>query len=264
MAELCPLGSGSSGNSTLIRSENSLSRTSLLVDAGLSCKAICTALEQIGSHYEEIDGILLTHEHSDHIKALPVLLKKLTCPVYASEAVLEYISQNLKIPAHIPLVPITEQPFAIHDIQVKAFATPHDSVGSFGYQFTVEQGKQLAVATDLGHMTPEIIDHLLTCKAVLLESNYDEGMLMCSSYPYILKRRIVSSKGHLSNPDCAAAALKLAENGVEHLILGHLSQNNNLPELAYSTTKNALDNAGFHALDLQVALRTQVSKPVHI
>lgn len=264
MTELCPLGSGSSGNSTLIRSGSGLSRTSLLVDAGLTCKAICSALEQIGSHYEELDGILLTHEHSDHIKALPVLLKKLTCPVYATEPVLDYISKNLKIPAHIPLVPITEQPFSIHDLQIKAFSTPHDSVGSVGYQFRTEQDKLLAVATDLGHMTEHIMEHLLPCKAILLESNYDEGMLMCSSYPYPLKRRIVSAKGHLSNVDCASAALILAQNGVEHLILGHLSQNNNLPELAYSTTRNVLNNAGFHSLDLQVAQRTQVSKPVHI
>ncbi len=263
MTELCPLGSGSSGNSTLVRSGGTLSRTTLLVDAGLSCKAICTALEQAGSHYEELDAILLTHEHSDHIKALPVLLKKLSCPVYATEAVLDYISKNLKIPAHIPLVPLSENSFTIGDFQVKAFPTPHDSVGSVGYQFRTGEDQFLAVATDIGHMTPEIMEHLLPCKAVLLESNYDEGMLMCSSYPYTLKRRIVSSKGHLSNIDCAAAALTLAENRLEHLILGHLSENNNLPELAYSTTRNVLDNAGFHHIDLQVAQRSQVSKAVH-
>ncbi len=257
MAELCPLGSGSSGNSTLVRSNG----TSILVDAGLSCKAICTALEQAGSHYEELDAILLTHEHSDHIKALPVLLKKLTCPLYGTEPVLDYISRTLKIPAHIPLVPIPEGSFAIHDMEVKPFATPHDSVGSVGYQFH-DGSKRFAVATDLGHMTPEILEQLLPCKAVLLESNYDEGMLMVSSYPYALKRRIASSRGHLSNVDCAATAVTLAQNGLEHMILGHLSQNNNLPELAWSATRNALDHAGCNDLDLQVALRTSVSPVV--
>ncbi len=258
MAELCPLGSGSSGNSTLVRSNG----TSILVDAGLSCKAICTALEQIGSHYEELDAILLTHEHSDHIKALPVLLKKLTCPLYGTEPVLDYISKTLKIPVHIPMIPIPDSAFAIHDLEVRAFSTPHDSVGSVGYQF-YDGSKRFAVATDLGHMTDSIMEQLLPCKAVLLESNYDEGMLMVSDYPYALKRRIASSKGHLSNIDCASAAVTLAQNGVEHLILGHLSQNNNLPELAYSATRTALDHAGYSDLDLQVALRSSVSPLVH-
>lgn len=261
MAELCPLGSGSSGNSTLIRSSAS-GGTSILIDAGLSSKAICSALEQVGSHYEELDAILLTHEHSDHIKALPVLLKKLTCPVYATEPVLDYISRTLKIPAHTPLVPISEGPFTLHDFEVQAFPTPHDSVGSVGYQLRTADDKLLAVATDLGHMTEEIMGFLRPCKAILLESNYDEGMLMCSSYPYILKRRIASSTGHLSNMDCAAAAVALAKNGVEHLILGHLSQNNNLPELAFTATRNALDLSGCKAVDLQVAKRSQVSEPV--
>lgn len=258
MAELCPLGSGSNGNSTLIRSGS----TSILVDAGLSCKAICTALEQVGSHYEHLDAILLTHEHSDHIKALPVLLKKLTCPVYATEAVLDYIRRNLKIPAHTALVPLEDKPLELHDFEVRSFSTPHDSVGSVGYQFRTQDDKLLAVATDLGHMTEEIMNFLLPCKTILLESNYDEGMLMCSSYPYMLKRRIASSVGHLSNLDCASTAVALARNGVEHLILGHLSQNNNLPELAYTATKNALELAGCTAVDLRVARRSQVSEAV--
>lgn len=258
MTTLCPLGSGSSGNSTLIQNGN----TSILVDAGLSCKAICSALEQAGSHYEELDAILLTHEHSDHIKALPVLLKKLNCPVYGTEPVLDYISRSLKIPAHTALIPITEQPFALHDLEIKAFSTPHDSVGSVGYQFRTADDKLLAVATDLGHMTTEILEHLLPCKAVLLESNYDEGMLLCSSYPYMLKRRIASPMGHLSNIACADTAVRLAQNGVEHLILGHLSQNNNLPELAFSTTRNALNQFGCKDTNLKVALRSQCSPPL--
>lgn len=255
---ICPLGSGSSGNSTLIKG----GETAILVDAGLSCKAICSALEQIGSHYEELDAILLTHEHSDHVKALPVLLKKLTCPVYGPEPVLDYLSHTMKIPAHTPLVPLPEAAFAVHDLEILSFSTPHDSVRSVGYQIGTPAGKRLAVATDLGHMTDEIMDYLFPCQAVLLESNYDDGMLMCSSYPYPLKRRIASSMGHLSNSDCAAAAVALAQNGLEHLILGHLSQNNNLPELAFRTTHLALEQAGCPPLDLQVALRSQCSKPI--
>ncbi len=258
MTTFCPLCSGSNGNSTLVKSGS----TTILVDAGLTCKAICSAIEQAGSHYEELDGILLTHEHTDHTKALPVLLKKLNCPVYGTEPVLDYISRTLKIPAHTALIPVSEQPFTLHDLEIKAFSTPHDSVGSVGYQIHTPDDKLLAVATDLGHMTPEILEHLLPCKAVLLESNYDEGMLMCSSYPYTLKRRIASPMGHLSNIACADTAIRLAQNGVEHLILGHLSENNNLPELAYSTTRNALEQFGCNDVNLQVALRSKCSSPV--
>ena len=111
-------------------------------------------------------------------------------------------------------------------------------------------------------MTDEIMSFLLPCKTVLLESNYDDGMLMCSSYPYALKRRIASSIGHLSNTDCASAAVKLAQSGVEHLVLGHLSQNNNLPELAFTATKNALELSGCIGVDLRVAKRSQVSEPI--
>ena len=255
---ICPLRSGSNGNSTLIKGGSS----SILVDAGLSCKAICTALEQIGSSYEEIDGILLTHEHSDHIKALPVLLKKLTCPIYATEGVLEYIVKNLKIPAHIPLVPLEKKAFELHDLEIKAFETPHDSVGSVGYQIKTPNNKIISIATDLGCMTEEVFEHISKSSAVLLESNYDEGMLMCSAYPYIIKRRIISNIGHLSNIDCAKTAVKLAEKGVENIILGHLSQNNNMPELAFNTTKAYLNRAGFGEVNLQVAERSKCSKAV--
>ena len=258
MALLCPLGSGSSGNCTLVRGGT----TTLLVDAGTSCKAICTALEQCQVSYEEVDGILLTHEHTDHIKALPVLLKKINVPVYATHAVLDYITKNLKIPANIPLVPVEDKPFCLHDVEITAFPTPHDSVGSVGYQIHTPDDRRVGVATDLGHMTPEIMENLKKCNGLLLESNYDDGMILCSPYPYYLKRRIMSPSGHLSNDDCAQAAAELARAGVSHLILGHLSQNNNLPDLAFSATRTILDQNGFEDVQLQVALRNQCSKPV--
>ena len=258
MLKFCSLYSGSSGNSSLVQSKN----INILVDAGVSGKKIIDALASINVDIENISAILITHEHSDHIKALPVLLKKVTCPVYGTAPVLEYISRNLKISAHTALVPLEDKPLALHDLEVRAFSTPHDSVGSVGYQFQTHDDKLLAVATDLGHMTEEIMSFLLPCKAILLESNYDDGMLMCSSYPYILKRRIASSMGHLSNTDCASAAVRLAQNGVEHLILGHLSQNNNLPALAFTTTKNALELSGCTSMNLCVAKRSQVSDPI--
>lgn len=258
MAIICPLSSGSSGNATLIHANS----TTILVDAGSSCKAICAALQECEFSHEDLDAILLTHEHSDHIKALPVLLKKINVPIYATQAVLEYLVHNVKIPSNIPLVPLENKPFAIHDLEVTSFVTPHDSVGSVGYRITTEDGKKIGIATDLGHMTQEILDHLSSCHAVLLESNYDDGMLLCSPYPYSLKRRIMSQRGHLSNDDCAKAAVHLARSGVQKLILGHLSQNNNLPELAFSATQNALNECGCLGVELQMAKRSECSKPV--
>jgi len=260
MALLCPLGSGSNGNSCLVRCGD----TAILVDAGLSSKAICAALDSLDCGVESLDAILLTHEHSDHVKALPVLLKKLSCPVYGPAPVLDYLSRSMKLPAHTPLVPLEEGAFVLHDLEVLPFTTPHDSIASVGYRFQSPEGRYFAIATDLGHVSPQLLELLAPCQALLLESNYDEGMLLCSPYPYPLKRRIASPMGHLSNGDCAAAAVQLAQGALRSLILGHLSQNNNLPELAYGAVKSALDLADAPTVELRVALRSQCSQPLLI
>lgn len=260
MALLCPLGSGSNGNSTLIRCGD----TTVLVDAGLSSKSICAAMNSLDCEPNSLDAILLTHEHNDHVKALPVLLKKLSCPLYGPTPVLDYLSRSMKLPPHIPLVPLEEGPFVLHDLEVLPFSTPHDSIASVGYRFQSPEGRYFGIATDLGHVSPQLLELLAPCQALLLESNYDEGMLYCSAYPYPLKRRIASPSGHLSNGDCAAAAVQLAQGALRSLILGHLSQNNNLPELAYGAVKNALDLAGAPPLELRVALRGQCSPPLQI
>lgn len=261
MAFICPLCSGSSGNSTLVQGGSA----SILVDAGATCKALCTALSQAGSSFEELDAIVLTHEHSDHIKALPVLLKKAPVPVYATAPVLEYLERNVKIPANVPLVPVEMTSFAIHDLVLTPFATLHDSVGSVGYRIQLLEGPAVGIATDLGRFTPQVQEGLAGCRAVLLESNYDDGMILCSPYPYPLKRRIMSENGHLSNNDCAQAAAALAVQGTRHFILGHLSQNNNMPQLAFQATQTAMEACGATAKEgfsLSVASRSQYSPPL--
>ena len=263
MALICPLCSGSSGNSILVQGGSS----SILVDAGGTCKSICAALTQAGSSYEELDAIVLTHEHSDHIKALPVLLKKAPVPVYATEAVLEYLAENLKIPANVPLVPLNMAGFCIHDLHIAPFPTPHDSVGSVGYRIALPEGQHIGIATDLGHFTPQVEESLSGCQAILLESNYDDGMILCSPDPYPLKRRIMSPKGHLSNNACASAAVALARKGTSRFILGHLSENNNMPQLAFQATQTAMDGAGMTAQEgfsVVVAKRSQCSAPLFL
>lgn len=263
MSLFCPLYSGSSGNSFYLKSGS----TSILIDLGVSCKSVVTAMSQLGAVPSDLSGILITHEHSDHIKGLPVFLKKADVPVYASTAVLGYISDNMKLPAHTRLIPVDMAGFTVGELEVKPFTTPHDSVGSLGYRVRTVEGESIGIATDLGTYTKDVEKGLEGCRLVLLESNYDDGMILVSDYPYYLKKRIMSSHGHLSNSDCAQALPKLAASGTEHFVLCHLSLNNNMGVLAQQASQTALLAAGLTEgkdFTLQVALRTEVSTPVMV
>lgn len=260
MSLFCPLYSGSSGNCFFLKAQS----TSLLVDLGVSCRAATTAMKQLDAVPEELDGILITHEHSDHIKGLPVFLKKCRAPVYGSQQVLDYLADNLTLPAHTRLIPVEPGGFWVGEVGVTPFQTPHDSVGSLGYRLTLPDGQQVGFATDLGRYTSTVHQGLCGCDLVVLESNYDEGMILVSDYPYPLKRRIMSQRGHLSNGDCAQALLQLAGQGTGRFILGHLSQNNNMAPLAQQTALGALTAAGLvegRDFTLQVASRSQMSQP---
>ena len=180
---------------------------------------------------------------------------------------MEYLAENLKIPANVPLVPLNMAGFCIHDLHIAPFPTPHDSVGSVGYRIALPEGQHIGIATDLGHFTPQVEESLSGCQAILLESNYDDGMILCSPYPYPLKRRIMSPKGHLSNNACASAAVALARKGTSRFILGHLSENNNMPQLAFQATQTAMDGAGMTAQEgfsVVVAKRSQCSAPLFL
>ncbi len=261
MAVFCPLYSGSSGNSVYLDSGAS----SLLIDLGVSCRAAVNALKALDVDFEKLKGILITHEHSDHIKGLSVFLKKYPLPLFGSKAVLEYIKQNIKLPENVQLCEAHQEGFTVGEMKVKPFRTSHDSVGSLGYRITLESGQQVGVATDLGTYTQEVEQGLTGCRVVMLESNYDDGMILASKYPYYLKRRIQSNKGHLSNNDCSTALPALARSGTRHFILGHLSQNNNMGLLAQQAAQQALSQAGLveeKDFTLQVARRSEPSIPV--
>lgn len=263
MAKFCVLASSSSGNSTYI----SCASGALLVDAGISCRRIVNAIASVGESAGLLSAVLITHEHSDHIKGLCNLVKKTGAAVYATAPVLEYIVANNHVPAGAALVEVTDSAFEVAGIQVKAFATPHDSADSVGYRFTLPTEQTLAVATDLGEVTAAVREGLRGCQTVLIEANYDPQLLRMGPYPYFLKRRISSERGHLDNGSTAQFARELIASGTARLFLGHLSRENNNPALAEQAVADALLQAGAQRgldFELDVAPYDTVSRLVRL
>ena len=250
---LCPLFSGSSGNSIYI----ACGGAKILVDAGMSAARIEAHLREIGVDIRDIDAILVTHEHVDHVRGLGVLSRKYGLPIYANEGTWDGI---LLRESGIPLTCVrafyTGEDFYIGDLNVHPFAIPHDANEPVGYSFAC-QGLRFAVATDLGHMCDSWMDAITGCQALVLEANHDVEMVNRGPYPSHLKRRILGKKGHLNNEDCAKALLSLVKSGTQAVFLSHLSQDNNLPELAYNTVCEALYEAGY---DVGTDVRVSVSR----
>ena len=232
------LVSGSSGNSTLI----SDGRTTLLADCGLSCKKLEQAMETAGVKPESLNGILITHEHSDHVKGVGVVSRKYNLPVYATlgthanmnlsgvdERNIKYISPDVD--------------FEIGTIGVRPFSIPHDAADPIGFNFFFGE-KKLSLATDIGKMNDYIFDCLKNSMAVILESNHDTQMLRTGRYPAVLKKRILSDFGHLSNDDAAKTVCELIKNGTKYVMLGHLSNENNTPTKAYTKTAEDMERMG--------------------
>ena len=236
MSKICPLFSGSTGNSTYIETEN----FGILIDAGASCKVIGESLQNIGADICKINAVAVTHEHIDHIKGLKTLLKKSGACLLASEKTLETLISNDKVPGSTKIVPISEQGITMGNVLINRFNTSHDCEGSSGYTVVLPDSKKISVCTDLGIITDEVSNALSGSYVVLLESNHDVDMLKKGVYPPQLKVRIMSDKGHISNNVCAAELKKLLLGGTQRFILGHLSQNNNTPLLARSTAESAL------------------------
>lgn len=250
MFKFCNLYSGSSGNSSLIMSDNS----KILVDCGVSCKKIEEALGSLDLSVSELDGILITHEHSDHVKALQVLCKKYHVPIYANKKTFENIKQE--IPEDLKTYFKSNESFDVNDLKVSPFSIPHDAADPCGFTISYEN-KKAAVATDVGHAEKSLYDNLIGSDFILLESNYEPEMLKCSKYPYNLKRRILGPDGHLSNEDAGEVVSTLVGNGSFNIKLGHLSQHNNFPELAYKTVVDSLmqHRVDFNKLHLSIADR---------
>ncbi len=239
MAKVCPLFSGSSGNSTYIGS----AAGNILIDAGASFKGISKALDNIGESPEKISAVAITHSHNDHIKGIKTLLNKTGAELIATRDTIDSLIKLEKIPAETR-IRIIEDELLVDDLKIKAFATSHDCSGSCGYNVFLPDGKKISICTDLGFVSEDVRKAISGSNAILLESNHDIDMLKSGPYPPDLKLRILSDKGHISNISCAAELKGLIESGTTRFILGHLSLHNNTPLLAKSSAEAALIDAG--------------------
>ncbi len=236
--KICSIASGSSGNCIYIGTD----KTHLLLDAGISGRKVEQGLEELGIELSRIDGILITHEHSDHVKGLGVLERKQPMPMYMTQGTakeLAHIAQVGALPWEMLRTVRNTEAFIIGDIRVLPISVSHDAAEPVAYQFEAE-GRRLAVITDLGYYNEEILSSLQDLHTILLEANYDFGMLQSGSYPYPLKQRIRGMKGHLSNEDAGRLVCEIWNGELHHVLLGHLSKENNMPLLAYETVRSEL------------------------
>ena len=263
---LCSIASGSSGNCIYVGSDN----THLLVDTGISKKKIDAGLKELDIKGEELDGILITHEHSDHIQGLGVFSRKYEVPIYATPGTIEGI-ENYAPLGRMPeglLHPIhTDESFILGDIKIDPFRISHDAKEPSGYRMNC-CGKSVAVATDLGIYDEYTVSKLKSLDAVLLEANHDIHMLEVGSYPYYLKRRVMGDKGHLSNELSGRLLCDILHDNLKHILLGHLSNENKYAKLAYETVKLEVtlsDNIyKGEDLDMAVARRDMISEIITV
>ena len=257
MVNFISLISGSSGNATLI----SDGRVHILTDCGMSGAKLKDALKKVGIAPESLSALLITHEHIDHVKGAGVIARRYGLPVYATEKTLMKMDCG-PIAENLLNVITPDTDFEIGGIGICPFSIPHDAADPVGYSYFIDNDKY-SLATDIGHMNDYIFEHISGSRAVLLESNHDVEMLQFGSYPYPLKRRILSDIGHLSNENAAKCAVELLKSGTERIALGHLSQENNTPEIALLDTYNALTDAGSKVgedIQLTVAQRFEVTR----
>lgn len=249
-----PLFSGSSGNATYAGCDGG----HLLVDAGVSCSRIKQELERIGVRPETLSGILVTHEHIDHIRGVGVLSRKYDLPVYATPGTWAAMEDKLGgIAAKNIRVFDPAEDFYLGGMNVQAFEIPHDAAQPVGYTLSVA-GARLSIATDIGYVRESWLAAVAGSSAVVLESNYDPDMLKAGPYPYALKQRILGRRGHLANADAGRAAVELIRRGARQIVLCHLSKENNFPELAERTCLYELEEAGIVAgedADIRIARR---------
>ena len=261
MFKFCSLYSGSSGNSLFVETDN----TKILVDAGVSCKKIETALNDINIDPKSLDGILVTHEHIDHVQSLGSFSKKFDLPVFVNQETLDNMpKQRDKIAdKNIKLFKVTDK-FEIGDLLIKPFSIPHDAVNPCGFNIYNNNNK-ISIATDIGHMTNSILKNLEESLFVMLEANYDPEVLKCSPYPFSLKSRIAGPTGHSSNEIAGKTISYLIQSGLKNAMLGHLSKESNFPELAYQTVIDELISSNNQdRLILNVASRDTHSKIIDI
>ena len=247
------LSSGSKGNTTYIETK----KTKLLIDAGNSNKYIINRLSELNVNPNDLDAILITHVHSDHIKGLPILTKKTKACIYMTEKMYPYLNYvpNYKI--------INEDKFTIKDIEIDVIKTSHDTEESVGYIIN-NNNKSIVYITDTGYINRKYYDILNNRNIYILESNHDIEMLNNGSYPFELRKRILSDKGHLSNYDSAKYLAKFIGDNTEKIILAHLSEENNTEELALNTLKERLNKEKIPFDNIIIAKQNKETELINI
>jgi phosphoribosyl 1,2-cyclic phosphodiesterase len=260
------LASGSKANCALIAS----STTRILVDVGLSCRETIKRLRALGERPEEISAILITHEHSDHVAGLQRLAVKLNVPVFITESTRRQWNKAMRDEeGKIPELPKAEHFFAgrsfqIGDVSVMPFTIPHDAIDPVGFTFRTE-GVKIGFATDLGYMPVSVRNHLSGCDVLVLESNHDVEMLRTGPYPWSVKQRVMSRVGHLSNEALAEFFTSDYDGGAAYVVLAHISEQNNHPEVARAAAEQALcDRKGLWQNRVVLASQSGVLEPIRL
>lgn len=263
MIKCCTLYSGSTGNAILIDNE----QTKILIDAGVSGKKIEEGLNSVGVSLSQINAILISHEHSDHTCSVGYISKKHDIPVFASQLTWEKLTAHAaKINTYNRIVFNPDKWFEIGNLNILPFSIPHDAVEPCGFS-VFGDSKKITIATDIGHMNNYLIKNMESSDLLLIESNHDVEMLKCGSYPWHLKCRILGDRGHLSNEIAAKTISYFAGLGMKNFLLGHLSKENNFPELAFQTVINSLSEAGITEgkdVFVQVAPRNMPSRVLEL
>lgn len=260
------IASGSRGNCALVAS----STTRILVDAGLSGRETFKRLNGLGERTEEISAILITHEHSDHVAGLQRLATKLNVPVFLTEGTHHAFNRAMRDEeGKLPELPKSEhfsagRSFRVGDIEVSPFTIPHDAADPVGFTFRVE-GIKIGFATDLGYMPVSVRNHLRGCHVLVMESNHDVEMLRSGPYPWSVKQRVMSRVGHLSNDSLAEFFTNDYDGVAEYVVLAHLSEQNNHPEVARASAEQALrGRQGLWSNRVLLACQTEAMAPIRL
>lgn len=256
MKGFCPLASGSKGNCLYLGTNN----TKILIDAGISTKMTRAKLEEINVSLEDIDAILITHDHGDHIQGLKVMAYKLGIPILANAETAKGI---VNIFGDCPKFKIfsTGEPFQFGDLEIHPFSIPHDTMDPVAFTIKFDNMK-LGICADLGFATALVKNQLKQCDYLYLEANHEPSMVHACARPMVYKQRVLSRTGHLSNQDCGKLLAEIAHDGLKHVHLAHLSSECNSPEVALGTIRAILEEHGIQ-LDLCIAPQDRISKPIH-
>ncbi|HCT64142.1 MAG TPA: MBL fold metallo-hydrolase [Lachnospiraceae bacterium] len=259
----CPVVSGSSGNSVYIGTDY----THLLIDAGVSGKIIQAGLSVLNVEGAMLDGIFVTHEHSDHIKGVGVLSRRFDLPIYATEGTWNAMENSLgQIARKNKKIIYSGEKLEINDLVISPFDIPHDAAEPVGYSVMAGDIK-MTVATDLGHITDSVKNGIADSDILLLEANHDINMLKSGTYPYSLKQRILGEFGHLANENAGRLLSQMTTKRLKHVFLGHLSAENNTPSLAYKAVENILNENGIKVgrdFSMEMASRHSVSRCIEL